>query len=84
MYPELNRIWKGLTMTEVVAILFMAVVAPLWILLHYLTRWKSTKTISNEDENILGELWESAERIERRLNNIERILDIETPDWRKK
>ena len=71
-------------MTEVVAILFMAVVAPLWILLHYLTRWKSTKTISNEDENILGELWESAERIERRLNNIERILDIETPDWRKK
>ncbi|HPF46855.1 MAG: envelope stress response membrane protein PspB [Alphaproteobacteria bacterium] len=71
-------------MTEVVAILFMAVVAPLWILLHYLTRWKSTKTISNEDENILGELWESAERIESRLNNIERILDIESPDWRKK
>ncbi|MEZ5757603.1 MAG: envelope stress response membrane protein PspB [Emcibacteraceae bacterium] len=71
-------------MTEVVAIVFMAVVAPLWILLHYITRWKSTKTISNEDENILGELWESAERIESRLNNIERILDIESPDWRKK
>ena len=71
-------------MTEVVAILFMAVVAPLWILLHYITRWKSTKTISNEDENILGELWESAERIESRLNNIERILDIESPEWRKK
>ena len=69
---------------EVVAILFMVVVAPLWILLHYSTRWKSTKTISNEDENILGELWESAERIEDRLNNIERILDVESPEWRKK
>ncbi len=71
-------------MAETVAILFMVIVAPLWIFLHYSTRWKSTKTISNEDENILGELWESAERIDARLNNIERILDVESPDWRKK
>ena len=69
---------------ETVAILFMVIVAPLWMLLHYTTRWKSTKTISNEDENILGELWESADRIDSRLKNIERILDAEAPDWRKK
>jgi phage shock protein B len=69
---------------EVIGIIFMAVVAPLWMLLHYTTRWKSTKTISGEDENILSDLWESAERIESRLNNIERILDVESPDWRKK
>lgn len=69
---------------EVVLILFMVVVAPLWILFHYITKWKSTKTITNEDENILGELWESAEKIESRLINIERILDAESPDWRRK
>ncbi|MBL4602015.1 MAG: envelope stress response membrane protein PspB [Emcibacteraceae bacterium] len=69
---------------ETIAILFMVIVAPLWIFLHYSTRWKSTKTISNEDENILGELWESAERIENRLNNIERILDVESSEWRNK
>ena len=69
---------------EIVLILFMVVVAPLWILFHYITKWKSTKTITNEDENILGELWESAERIESRLNNIERILDAESPEWRRK
>ncbi len=69
---------------EVVLILFMVVVAPLWILFHYITKWKSTKTITNEDENILGELWESADRIESRLNNIERILDAEAPEWRRK
>lgn len=62
----------------------MAVVAPIWILFHYITRWKTTKTISNEDENILAELWESAEKIEARLNNIERILDTDSSDWRKK
>lgn len=69
---------------EVVGILFMVVVAPVWILLHYITRWKSTKTISNEDETLLVDLWESAEKIEARLNNIERILDTDAPDWRQK
>ena len=69
---------------EIVGILFMAIVAPIWVLLHYITRWKSTKTISNEDENILAELWESADRIEARLNNIERILDTDSPNWRNK
>jgi phage shock protein B len=69
---------------EIVGILFMAIVAPIWVLLHYITRWKSTKTISNEDENILAELWESADRIEALLNNIERILDTDSPDWRNK
>ena len=69
---------------EIVGILFMAIGAPIWVLLHYITRWKSTKTISNEDENILAELWESADRIEALLNNIERILDTDSPDWRNK
>ncbi len=69
---------------EIIGILFMAVVAPIWVLLHYITRWKSTKTISNEDESLLADLWESADRIDKRLTNIERILDVEAPDWRKR
>lgn len=69
---------------EIVGILFMTVVAPVWIVLHYITRWKSTKSISNEDETLLADLWESAERIDARLNNIERILDAEEPGWRRK
>lgn len=69
---------------EIVGILFMAVVAPIWVLLHYITRWKSTKTISNEDESLLADLWESADRIDQRLTNIERILDVEAPDWRNR
>ncbi len=69
---------------EAVAIVFMVVVAPIWMFFHYSTKWKSSKTISNEDENILGDLWESADRIENRIKNIERILDVESPDWREK
>ena len=65
-------------------IIFLAVVAPIWIIAHYVTRWRQTKTLSGEDEKMLTEMWESAARMDNRLNALERILDSETPDWRKK
>ncbi|PCI48941.1 MAG: envelope stress response membrane protein PspB [Alphaproteobacteria bacterium] len=67
---------------EVLGILFMVVVAPLIIIFHYTTKWKQSRTLTSEDEKILTELWDSAERIESRIQNIERILDADTPDWR--
>jgi len=69
---------------ETFGILFMVVVAPLLIIFHYTTKWKQSKTLTSEDEKILTELWDSAERIENRIQNIERILDTESPDWRTK
>ncbi len=69
---------------ETLGILFMVVVAPLMIIFHYVTKWKQSKTLTSEDEKILTELWDSAERIEGRIKNIERILDTESPDWRAK
>ena len=71
-------------MGEVFGILFLVIVAPLWIIFHYITKWKSAKTLTSEDEQILADLYESAEKIESRLNNIERILDAESPEWRNK
>lgn len=67
---------------ETLGILFMVVVAPLIIIFHYTTKWKQSKTLTSEDEKILTELWDSAERIESRIQNIERILDADSPDWR--
>jgi len=69
---------------EVLGILFMIIVAPLLIIFHYTTKWKQSKTLTSEDEKILTELWDSEERIESRIQNIERILDTESPDWRTK
>ncbi len=69
---------------EVPVILFLAVVAPIWIIAHYATRWRATKALSSDEEQLLEELWESAERMEQRINALERILDAEVTDWRKK
>lgn len=63
-------------------ILLLAVVAPIWIIAHYVTRWRTTKTLSGEDEKLLQELWESAARMEDRIRTLERILDAEAPHWR--
>ncbi len=69
---------------ETPLILILVIVAPLWIILHYVTTWKKTKGLSAEDETNLGQLRRNAERLEDRLHTLERILDDEVPDWRQK
>jgi phage shock protein B len=68
--------------TMLLGAIFLLVVAPLWILAHYLTRWRSARALSAEDERALGELWEAAQRMEARLANLEQALDGEAPGWR--
>ncbi len=59
------------------------VIAPVWIIAHYITRWRTAKVLSAEDERMLAELWDLAPQLESRINTLERILDAEAPDWRK-
>jgi phage shock protein B len=70
-------------MLEVPLILFVVVVAPIWIIVHYTTRWRTAKTLTPEDEKQFAELWQIAERMEERMGNIERILDTEAPAGEK-
>jgi phage shock protein B len=64
-------------------VIFLLIVAPVWIISHYVTRWRTAKTLSAEDEKMLAELWELAPKLETRINTLERILDADVPDWRK-
>jgi phage shock protein B len=64
------------------AIIFAVFVAPIWIILHYVTQWRTGKALTREDEDLLNELWQTTDRLEARLNTLERILDTESPDWK--
>ena len=64
-------------------IVFLVIVAPIWIIAHYTTRWRQTRMLTSEDEKLLQELWNSVDRMESRINTLERILDAEVADWRK-
>ena len=69
-------------MGEIIPLLFITLCLPLWIILHYMTKWKMSKGLSPEDEKMLSEVWESTNRMEDRIKTLERILDIEAPNWR--
>jgi phage shock protein B len=71
-------------MSEVIPILLITVCLPLWIIFHYITKMKTSKGLSPEDEKMLSEVWESANKMEERINTLERILDIEAPDCRRR
>ncbi|ODU20845.1 MAG: phage shock protein B [Sphingomonas sp. SCN 67-18] len=53
-----------------------------WLILHYVTQWKRAGGITREDENLLGELYETARRLDDRLNSIERIIAADNPNWK--
>ena len=70
-------------MGETIAILLVTICLPLLIIFHYVTKWKISKGLTHEDEKMLSEIWESVNRMEDRINTLERILDIEAPSWRR-
>ncbi|MFM6853694.1 MAG: envelope stress response membrane protein PspB [Sphingopyxis sp.] len=53
-----------------------------WLILHYVTKWKSAATLPAEDERLLDELYDLARRLEDRLHTVERIISADNPDWR--
>ena len=71
-------------MPEAEAILFTICVLPLAIVMHYVTKWKATKGLSEPEERMLEDLWRDSQAMESRLNALETILDDELPGWRKR
>lgn len=67
-----------------VIVIFMTTVLPLVIVMHYVTKWKATKGLSNDEQRVLEDLWKDSQEMQSRLNALETILDDEVPDWRKK
>ena len=45
-----------------------------WILMHYITKWKTAATITNEDEALLEELYQLARRLDERMDTVERLV----------
>ena len=68
----------------VLAIIFMVVIAPLFVIMHYTTKWKATKGLSDDEHQMLEDLWKQSQAMQSRVNALETILDSQVPDWRNK
>lgn len=53
-----------------------------WVIMHYITKWKQSATITGEDEKLLDELFYTAKQLEERLLTVERIIAADNPDFR--
>ena len=53
-----------------------------WLILHYVTRWKTAATLSGDDERLIEDLHDLARRFSERLDTVERIVSAEDPAWR--
>ena len=71
-------------MSDVIPVLLVTVCAPLWIIFHYISKMKTAKGLTHEDEKMLTDVWESTKKMEDRIVTLERILDIESPSWRQR
>lgn len=65
-------------------IIFMVIVAPIWLILHYRSKGQVSQGLSEEEYIQLSELSELADKMADRIKTLEAILDAETPDWRNK
>ena len=65
-------------------ILFMVIVAPTWVVMHYRTMSKKLGGLTESEHAQLEEMEEIAEKMDQRIRTLESILDAETPDWRKR
>lgn len=53
-----------------------------WIILHYITKWKTAATITNDDEVLLEELYQLAKRLDERMDTVERLVAHDNEDFK--
>jgi len=64
-------------------ILFMTVVAPIWITMHYRSVNRSSRSLSAEDRASIDHMLETVDKLTERIATLESILDEDHPGWRQ-
>jgi len=67
--------------SEIIIVPAIFIVLP-WIILHYVTKWKTAVTLTTSDEALLEELYQFAKRLEERMETVERLVSADHPDFR--
>lgn len=63
-------------------LLFMVVVAPIWIINHYRAKGRTSAALTEDERVELERLVNAAAGMRERIDTLEAILDAETPGWR--
>lgn len=64
-------------------IIFLVVVAPIWLNLHYRHKSKMAKGISESEISDIEQMLETIDKLADRVETLEEILGSEHPGWEK-
>jgi phage shock protein B len=64
-------------------ILFLTVVAPIWITMHYRSVNRSSRSLNTEDRSSVEQMLETVDKLTDRIGTLESILDDDHPGWRQ-
>ncbi|WP_379545846.1 envelope stress response membrane protein PspB [Qipengyuania sp. DSG2-2] len=53
-----------------------------WLIMHYITKWKTAATITSDDEVLLEEMYSLAKRLDQRMDTVERLVASDHEDFR--
>ena len=67
----------------VLAVIFMVIVLPLWLVMSYLSTSRKAATFSDEDKNAVAEMLVSIDQLSGRIESLERILNQNYQGWNR-
>lgn len=67
-------------MEEMVIVIAIVLGIP-WMLMHYITKWKTAPKLTDGDEAMLEELYQLARRLDERMDTVERLVAHDSPDF---
>jgi phage shock protein B len=65
-------------------VLFLIIVAPTWIVFHYRSKNRIADGLTGGEREQLAEMIEVANKMAARIETLESILDVDSPEWREK
>ncbi len=64
-------------------ILFMVVVMPIWLTMHYRHKGRLNSGLAQEDQATLDDLLRTLDKLTDRVEALESILDERNPRWKR-
>ena len=64
-------------------ILFLVIVAPLWLTMHYRSVNRASRGLTREDRESVEQMLVTVDKLTDRIEALEAILDAEHREWRR-
>jgi phage shock protein B len=63
-------------------IVFLTFVAPIWIIMHYLSVKRSSQSLNEDERETIDSMLATIDKLQDRIQALEALLDADQPDWR--